>query len=411
MTQLFKYSVSALLTPLFLIYPAPSLKAGNLATPSAALVNSLAISVKTGIKNTDPENLSSINPKFAQITNLQTTSIQNHWARQFIEKLAAQNLLDISANKSFQPEQIVSRAQLAAILQLSFLSQQSSYSRQRPWQGFEDVPKEHWAANAIQQTYESGILSGYNTRFFQPDEPVTKAQVLVAIANSLKLNTQKTPTPHSYLLTMFRDASEIPEFAVQSIALLTERAIMVNYPDPRIVSPNGNVTKAELAALIYQALASQGRMPKISSLYAIDPNRPLFNVAIAQVTRLEVSLSKRTVTTYQGDMRIKSYPIAVGRAGWETPIGTHRVLQMIEFPAWKNPFTGDVIQGADPENPLGERWIGFWTNGEDWSGFHGTPNRDSVGQAVSHGCIRMYNEDIREIFAQVSPDTIVQVSN
>jgi lipoprotein-anchoring transpeptidase ErfK/SrfK len=82
---------------------------------------------------------------------------------------------------------------------------------------------------------------------------------------------------------------------------------------------------------------------------------------------------------------------------------------MFERPAWKNPFTGDVIPGGDPDNPLGKYWIGFWTNGKDWSGFHGTPNRDSVGTAASHGCIRMYNEDIAELFAQVSPATVVQV--
>ncbi|CAN1208686.1 L,D-transpeptidase family protein [Tumidithrix helvetica PCC 7403] len=391
MTQFLKYSVSALLTTLFLTCTAQSLRASNL----------------TGEKNPQISN-SQVDSRTA---NLQIASLENHWAKAFIEKLAAQNLLDIPTSKIFQPEQVVSRAQLAAILQLAFLTQNTNYVTQRRWQGFDDVPPDHWAASAIVQTYESGILSGYNSRSFQPDEPVTKAQVLVAIANILKLNNRKTNTPHSYLLTMYRDASQIPEFAVQSIATLTERGLVVNYPDPRIIAANGNITKAELAALVYVALADRGRLPKMGSLYAIDPNRPLFTVAIAQVTRLEVSLSKRTVTAYQGDVKLKSYPIAVGRAGWETPIGNHRVLQMIEYPAWKNPFTGDVIQGADPENPLGERWIGFWTNGEDWSGFHGTPNRDSVGQAVSHGCIRMYNEDIRELFTQVSPDTVVQVSN
>ncbi|MEE3718340.1 S-layer homology domain-containing protein [Tumidithrix elongata RA019] len=395
MTQFLKYSVSALLTTLFLTCAAQSLRASNL----------------TSEKNPQISDSQSNSQVDSRTANLQIASLENHWAKPFIEKLAAQNLLDIPTSKIFQPEQVVSRAQLAAILQLAFLTQNTNYVTQRRWQGFDDVPPDHWAASAIMQTYESGILSGYNSRSFHPDEPVTKAQVLVAIANSLKLNNHKTNTPHSYLLTMYRDASQIPEFAVQSIATLTERGLVVNYPDPRVIAANGNVTKAELAALVYEALADQGRLPKIGSLYAIDPNRPLFTVAIAQVTRLEVSLSKRTVTAYQGDVKLKSYPIAVGRAGWETPLGTHRVLQMIEYPAWKNPFTGDVIQGADPENPLGERWIGFWTNGEDWSGFHGTPNRASVGQAVSHGCIRMYNEDIRELFTQVSPDTVVQVSN
>ncbi|MFQ3679539.1 MAG: L,D-transpeptidase, partial [Pseudanabaenaceae cyanobacterium] len=68
-----------------------------------------------------------------------------------------------------------------------------------------------------------------------------------------------------------------------------------------------------------------------------------------------------------------------------------------------------VIPAGDPENPLGDRWIGFWTDGKNWSGFHGTPNPRSVGTAASHGCLRMFNEDIRELFGWVSTLTVVEV--
>lgn len=62
-----------------------------------------------------------------------------------------------------------------------------------------------------------------------------------------------------------------------------------------------------------------------------------------------------------------------------------------------------------PDNPLGERWIAFWTDGTNVIGFHGTPNRDSVGRAASHGCVRMYNEDVRELYDIVSTGTPVTV--
>ncbi len=126
--------------------------------------------------------------------------------------------------------------------------------------------------------------------------------------------------------------------------------------------------------------------------------------------RLEIQRSRRQVVMYRGDKMIKTYPIAVGRPGWETPIGTHKVLQMFKNPTWVHPLKqGVVIPGGDPENPLGHYWIGFWTNGKNWIGFHGTPNPGSVGRAASHGCIRMYNKDIEDLFQKVRLGTEVKV--
>ena len=130
---------------------------------------------------------------------------------------------------------------------------------------------------------------------------------------------------------------------------------------------------------------------------------------VTQLTRLEISIKRRQVTLYKNNTLIKTYPVAVGRSGWETPKGNFQVMQMRQNPKWIHPLTGEAIPGGDPENPLGKYWIGFWTNGKNWVGFHGTPTPSSVGQAVSHGCVRMYNKDIEELFRQVSVGTIVTV--
>jgi L,D-transpeptidase ErfK/SrfK len=124
---------------------------------------------------------------------------------------------------------------------------------------------------------------------------------------------------------------------------------------------------------------------------------------------LKLNLTKRQVTIFEAGKAVKSYPVAVGKAGWGTPVGTHEVKNMYRNPPWKNPFKGGVIPGGDPANPLGRRWIGFWTNGKNWIGFHGTPNRGSVGRAASHGCVRMYNEDVEEMFEIVKVGTPVIV--
>lgn len=129
---------------------------------------------------------------------------------------------------------------------------------------------------------------------------------------------------------------------------------------------------------------------------------------IAPELQLVIRLSERRVYLYDRDNLQISYPIAVGRSGWETPVGTHSIINMVVDPGWQNPFTGAVIPPG-PSNPLGDRWIGFWTDGENFIGFHGTPNEGSVGQAASHGCIRMYNRDVRELFEKVAVGTPVIV--
>ncbi len=124
--------------------------------------------------------------------------------------------------------------------------------------------------------------------------------------------------------------------------------------------------------------------------------------------RLVIRLSERRVYVYRGDTVETSFPVAIGREGWNTPTGEFRVFSMLENPGWTNPFTNEVLPPG-PENPLGERWIAFWTDGTNQIGFHGTPNRDSVGQAASHGCIRLYNEDVRVLYELVSIGTLVTV--
>lgn len=125
-------------------------------------------------------------------------------------------------------------------------------------------------------------------------------------------------------------------------------------------------------------------------------------------TRLVLRLGQRRVEVYRGETLEASYPVAVGKAGWETPTGDFAVLSTIENPGWTSPFTNEVMPPG-PDSPLGDRWIAFWTDGENMIGFHGTPNRASVGQAASHGCVRMYNEHVRELYEFVQVGTPVTV--
>ncbi|NEO87588.1 MAG: L,D-transpeptidase [Spirulina sp. SIO3F2] len=123
---------------------------------------------------------------------------------------------------------------------------------------------------------------------------------------------------------------------------------------------------------------------------------------------LVLDLSDRQVYLYLNGEQIAAYPVAVGRAGWETPIGEFEVFQRVANPIWQHPFTEEIVPPG-PENPLGARWLGFWTDGTNAIGFHGTPHEELIGQAVSHGCVRMRNADIEVLFEQIEVGTPVIV--
>ena len=129
----------------------------------------------------------------------------------------------------------------------------------------------------------------------------------------------------------------------------------------------------------------------------------------APAVRLEIKRSAHRVTLYQGDRAIKTYPVAVGRVGWETPLGSFHISQMLRNPTWIHPLTGEWFRADDPGNELGHYWIGFAKVGDNVVGFHGTPHPKSIGQSLSHGCVRMYEKDIEELFLRVNVGTLVTV--
>ena len=100
----------------------------------------------------------------------------------------------------------------------------------------------------------------------------------------------------------------------------------------------------------------------------------------------------------------KTYRIAVGQVGLETPAGLYHVQNKAVDPAWHVPnsdwagdLAGKVIPGGVPENPLKSRWLGIY----DGAGIHGTDAISSLGTAASHGCIRMAIPDVEELYEEV----------
>lgn len=107
----------------------------------------------------------------------------------------------------------------------------------------------------------------------------------------------------------------------------------------------------------------------------------------------------------------KTYPIAVGQAGLETPAGLYRINDKQVNPSWhvpNSPWAGDLAGRVipPPASPLKARWMGFY-NG---AGIHGTDQIYSLGSAASHGCVRMAIPDVIELYDLVPMGTPIYIA-
>ncbi len=224
---------------------------------TAATITPIVISTPALSQNTVP----STTPSPTSTVNLSDVS-SDYWARPFIQALADNNVISGFPDGSFRPNQGVTRAEFAALIQKAFPNQ--NRVRQLSAGGFKDVPAGYWAASAIQNAYETGFLAGYPGNVFRPNEQIPKVQAIVAVTSGLGL-TSSTTGASSDLNTYYNDASAIPNYAVSSVTAATQSNIVVNYPDVKQLNPQQPLTRAEAAALLYQALARQGRVRPIAS--------------------------------------------------------------------------------------------------------------------------------------------------
>jgi hypothetical protein len=186
----------------------------------------------------------------APATAASFVDVQGHWARPFIEALAAQNIIGGYSDRTFRPDQPVTRAQFAAMIEQAFDENNVQLPRR-----FDSEAADYWAS----RDFTNGRSSNRQLRL---SDQLSKVQVLVALANGLRLY----PTGSvANTLNFYTDASRIPEYARDSVAAATQKGIVVNYPDVAELEPSKVVTRADVAAFIYQALVNEGVLAPISS--------------------------------------------------------------------------------------------------------------------------------------------------
>jgi len=106
--------------------------------------------------------------------------------------------------------------------------------------------------------------------------------------------------------------------------------------------------------------------------------------------KIDVSINNRRLSLYRNNVLQKTYPIAVGRMLFQTPIGNFVVIN----------------RAPNPGGPYGTMWLSL---SKEHYGIHGTNDPSSIGKAVSRGCIRMHNHDVEELADIIPNGTTVSI--
>ncbi len=189
------------------------------------------------------------------------TDLNLHWAEPFIRSLVSLNLTSGFADGSYQPDTVMTRAQYAALVVKAFNPRPKLKNID-----FFDIPANFWAYQPIKAAAQAGFVGGFSDGTFRPQEKVQRLQVLVSLVNGLRL-----PAAHRSVLQNFTDSHSLPKYAQTAVATATQQRIVVNYPNPLKIEAKREATRAEVAAMVYQALVAIKRTPPINSPYIIFP--------------------------------------------------------------------------------------------------------------------------------------------
>jgi lipoprotein-anchoring transpeptidase ErfK/SrfK len=163
------------------------------------------------------------------------------------------------------------------------------------------------------------------------------------------------------------------------------------------------IAKAEsrisaLAAVLFMAAISAFAEEKLRRDATPDKNEDP-----ADTRRIVVSLQDCKLALIEKDKVVRIWDTAVGAKSSPSPSGNFAIANRLSQPTYYHP--GKIIPSG-PSNPLGTRWLGLTLKS---FGIHGTNAPRSIGKKASHGCIRMRNRDIEELFDRVKAGDTVEI--
>ncbi len=194
-----------------------------------------------------------------QIAQANLSDYTGNWAEPFIKILIEKNIIVGYPDGTFKPDQPVTRAEFAALLNKAFELPPIRESR-----AFKDVSANYWAAAVIDKAYRSGFLAGYPNGTFGPSQNIIRIESLVSLTNGSKLQPDGSPDRVNEL---FADAAQVPDYGRNALLAATQKcvSVSVSYPVNKNYDPNRIATRADVAASIHQVLVAAGRLPALAT--------------------------------------------------------------------------------------------------------------------------------------------------
>jgi hypothetical protein len=176
----------------------------------------------------------------------------NSWARSSIQRLKQRNVVVGFPDRTFRPNRYATRGEFATMLEKVFGPDNTDSTQE-----FKDLPADHWAVSAIKHVAKTGILKGYPAKDFRPDQPVTRAEALVALATAMQLKIPSTPAKS---LQGYLDNDQVLDYALPKVAAAQEAGLVTGYSKEKLLVPNKPATRAELATMLSQAMTLSGKV-------------------------------------------------------------------------------------------------------------------------------------------------------
>jgi len=297
------------------------------------------------------------------------------------------------------------------------------------------------ASSAEMEAQPQPVLVSQNTA--PPSAPLSAEPPAVSQTPALAAEPVTIPdTPAGQALQAGSDALRAGDFIKARDQL--SKALALGLPEPQDRSAREMLNQAADQWLFSKSVFSND---PYCSFYTVQQGDLLVNIAkkynvpyellmkingIDNASRLRVGQTLKVVhgpflvevkcSTFQmivtlGDAVARCYPVSIGKTGRDTPRGVWkvRVGKKQVNPAWPDSETGKYYYPDDPENPLGERWIGLEgvegdAVGREGFGIHGTIKPDEIGKNASRGCIRLLNPNVEEVYDMLAEGkTLVRV--
>ncbi|MEN9870094.1 MAG: hypothetical protein RLZZ171_1082 [Cyanobacteriota bacterium] len=191
----------------------------------------------------------------------------DYWAYSFIKQMRDKKLVpELAENQEFNPDVLITRASMATFVSQAFEQQPATKNIKQ----FNDVSNKNEIAQDIDQAVRTGFMQGYSDNEFKPLENISRYQVLVTLATGLGLQPSRDA---DQILQRFGDRSKLPDWAKQQVAAATEAGLVVNPPgvETGSLAPERAATRAEVVAMIHQALVKTGKLKPIESEYIVKP--------------------------------------------------------------------------------------------------------------------------------------------